>query len=467
VHVIVVDTFRRDREQATAILSGVGHDVVPAADAKEAVAILDRTMVDAVVIAWATPGAVELVRHLRALESDAHVFIVATGAGRAPREHHAAIAAGADDYLRTPLCTDELVIRVGAATRIAAWARKVHGPRAPEVASGLIRTLAWREAGRVIGADYEGMLGESVAVASCDAAHERASVGAQISLVMAEHGVEIHITVGVDAASKAALAQRLLGDEHAPAEAIGDMMRELTNTAGGAFKQAALQEQIALTTGLPTDVDEATVPSSSFFARQDLRATSADGAIDLDLVIELRAKDLSRVHVASLAEGMVLATDLLSDQGVLLIPNGTRLTRALIARVAGLLSPKTVVEVADAALGRARADADRIRRNAHEARRTDFGGPLHTRLRPSRFASYIAASARSVSVPTESPVTYEATPNDAVTGMRSPCSLRTSRRSISTLRRSATAAAAWLPVSGRTATSSSPPQRAGMSAPRR
>jgi hypothetical protein len=56
--------------------------------------------------------------------------------------------------------------------------------------------------------------------------------------------------------------------------------------------------------------------------------------------LEVLSKALRRVVVAQLSEGMVLARDLTSDGGALLVPAGTRLTCSQV--------PTRSVDVADA-----------------------------------------------------------------------------------------------------------------------
>ena len=124
-----------------------------------------------------------------------------------------------------------------------------------------------------------------------------------------------------------------------------DALRELANTAGGALKRAALGEGITLTTGIPRDDTAGRFPDKH--ACYTLKLAGDTGC--LAVVGEIRTRSNERISAAQLAEGMILAHDIRSEGGVLIVPAGSRLTATSANRLAAMLGPRYFLEVAPAA----------------------------------------------------------------------------------------------------------------------
>jgi hypothetical protein len=140
------------------------------------------------------------------------------------------------------------------------------------------------------------------------------------------------------------LSASLLGDADAGDAAVTDMLRELANTAGGAFKRTAMPENAVVTTGLPTDHVLIAAPGAT---TRTWELTSADG-LCIGIVAEMLALANVQVQAAELREGMVLAGDVHNRAGMLVVPGGTRLTATSAERVASILGA-TLEDVARAA----------------------------------------------------------------------------------------------------------------------
>ena len=168
---------------------------------------------------------------------------------------------------------------------------------------------------------------------------------ASIPMSLAGDQLELRLSLVADAGALAWLRATLLGDPAASDDAARDALRELANTAGGALKRAALAEGITLTTGIPRDDTASRFPGKHLCWSLKLEA----GAGCLAVVGEIRNRSNERISAAQLAEGMILAHDIRSEGGVLIVPAGSRLTATSANRLAAMLGPRYFLEVAPAA----------------------------------------------------------------------------------------------------------------------
>jgi len=351
MRVLVVEPNREERDLAVRLLAAARHEVQSASDINGACALFDREQPEVVVLAWSLPNAGNFLKRIRAMEMSDHVYVVATSAG-GPPDVVAAITAGADDFVKKPLLKDEFLLRVGGIDRIRRWAARVLGQKAAHdwsESTNLNELRAWREADRALLRDLEAVIGTSLTVSPSPSPLQDIALGAAMPLTLASSGHEVRLTVGIDGDSLRTIAGLVMGTEDAPPEALTDILREFANTAGGAFKQAALEEGVTLTTGLPANLGPGTPPPSQASAQQGFVLSGSDVPMKIGFHIEIRSNRLLRTTVAQLKEGMVLARDLLSEAGALLVPSGTRLTKSQIDRVARMLSDRIAVEVAEAA----------------------------------------------------------------------------------------------------------------------
>ncbi len=355
MRVLVVDGLGADRDAAQRYLQGAGHEVTLATDAKSGLVAIERQAPDVLVLDSQLTGmsACQFIQRLRQKET-VRSYIVLVSAKPSVTELTAAVGVGADDYMRKPIQREELVIRVGALERIRAWAVQVFGGESGTAidltaATQLPRLQAWQQVDRCVMRDIAGLVGRSMAPTGSADALQFSALGAQIPLTLAAEQTEVRLTVGVDAATLPRLGDLVLGDPEAPEEALRDLLREFANTAGGAFMRAASAEGVSLTTGLPTDLSAAAFTVSKATSRQQFILSTRDGTCRIVFELEVLSKALRRVNVGQLKEGMVIARDLHTDSGALLVPGGTRLTSSQIERMVRILSVRVTFDVADAA----------------------------------------------------------------------------------------------------------------------
>jgi len=109
-------------------LSGLGHEVIPAAGGREAWGLWQTHRPPVVVSDWRMPqgDGLELCRRLRRHRVDDYVyFILVTASGPSVRNRRAAAAAGVDDFLTKPVDVSELWMRLRVAERILKYTNRV------------------------------------------------------------------------------------------------------------------------------------------------------------------------------------------------------------------------------------------------------------------------------------------------------------------------------------------------------
>jgi hypothetical protein len=167
--------------------------------------------------------------------------------------------------------------------------------------------------------------------------------GATLAMSLARERAEIRLAIVVDAGSLPALAELVLGSRSPDPAMVDDMLLEMANTAAGAFKAIILEQGHAFTLGLPlleTSFVEPTGASTRWVA------TFANTGVHVGILGELRSRENQLISSAMLEEGMVVARDLLHDDGFVLVAAGTRLTLTGAARIAHLFGEQFMVEVA-------------------------------------------------------------------------------------------------------------------------
>lgn len=109
-------------------LNRLGHEVVEAADGKEAWKILQREPVRVIVSDWEMPEAdgLELCRRIRKrVKSEYVYFILLTARDASEANQQSAMEAGVDDFLSKPLDVNELRMRLRVAERILRYTTQV------------------------------------------------------------------------------------------------------------------------------------------------------------------------------------------------------------------------------------------------------------------------------------------------------------------------------------------------------
>lgn len=110
-----------------AALRALDHTPTLVADARQALAQLDREPYRLIVCDWRMSGmdGMELCRQVRARGGEYVYFILISTANASPENRDAALAAGVDDFLTKPLAPDELRMRIHVAQRILQFTSEV------------------------------------------------------------------------------------------------------------------------------------------------------------------------------------------------------------------------------------------------------------------------------------------------------------------------------------------------------
>jgi CheY-like chemotaxis protein len=354
MRILVVDHNRIERDATLRLLPAGTHDITVAQDATAALAILADHEIDVVLIESTMSGitGAELVKRIRARESNTHTYIIMTAARLVPGDVTMAFLAGVDDFMRKPLGRDELLARVDGPSRVMRWACRVMATggtaefgKAPE----LTTLTAWTAADASICSEISDMLGVSLSVVSSNDVLDNAIAMSSITLSLPSEGAEVCVAIGIDGTSALKLAKMMLGEDVINADAVNDMMREIANVAAGAFKRMAAVEGRTFTTGVPTDTTPDLFRSPSPKARRQWIVASDELRISLGVEVELRVRETKKLPVMSLREGMVVSSDLLNESGALLMRAGTRITESHLAGMKRALGERVLIAVAEAA----------------------------------------------------------------------------------------------------------------------
>jgi CheY-like chemotaxis protein len=350
MRVLVIDDKKPERDRIVLALQKASLSVEGVADGKAAVASIAREPASVALVSWPASGGADLVQLLRGADASGQMFVVSilepsSGGHDIP----SVIGAGVHDFIRRPVCIAELLARTEAPGRLLKWATSVAKPAVFDLSNGpdLGRTAMWRNLATLVGEDLGGVVGQLASpVAGWPRSFGGDLRGAAITMSLAIDRIELRIAVMANACALRWLGEVVLGDGGAPEAALDDVLRELANTAGGAAKRAALPENVTLTTGIPTNVSSIHCEGSEV---QSFAIPFDGGKANLAVVAEIRKRANHRVPASDLREGMVLAHDLRTECGALLVTAGSRLTSTTAERLAQVLGPSFFVEVATAA----------------------------------------------------------------------------------------------------------------------
>ena len=319
-------------------LAASGHVLVAPSNAGAAIAAATDALPD---IAILDPGfgngtRWSLVPALRDLASPSRVWVIGNIPGVNGRQYAEAWEAGVDDVIRRSAPPEEIRGRVGVLTRVLGWAHR----EAP-VALDLRTLRTYMEVDGTFLEELSEMFGVPLAVTVPNGVDRAAAV----VLTLAAKNQELGISVGVDVASSHRLTEIIYGGPVA-SEVVDDTLREVANLLGGAFKRAALSEGHVFTLGVPLSCGPfvATAEEHSFGL--------AGGGLTFTLKLWCRTGRPRSIPARDLRSGMVLAQDIRSAQGALLLATGTGLTVRTSERVVELLGAATVVLVTDPLAGR-------------------------------------------------------------------------------------------------------------------
>lgn len=117
--ILVTDDDKNTRLFLRAVLEGAGYTVSEASGGEEALALMDTTHVDLVVLDVMMPkmDGYELTKILR--ESNNNLPILMVSAKQLPADKHKGFMAGTDDYITKPIDDEEMLLRIKALLRRA------------------------------------------------------------------------------------------------------------------------------------------------------------------------------------------------------------------------------------------------------------------------------------------------------------------------------------------------------------
>jgi hypothetical protein len=227
--------------------------------------------------------------------------------------------------------------RLAGLTRVRAWAT-LDKPLAAATVFDLETLQVWRGLDAIVTAEVGEMLGTHFnREAPRDAKIHWAGT---VPLSLPAEQLELRIGVGLElSASELFIKEVLAGDT--TLDAISDALREIANVAGGAIKRAALGEGVAITIGMPSNDSIFSAPSArtwSVTSPSGLRVTFAAVAI---------ACQHRPVTRSALREGMVVATDVRTRAGMLLVSAGTYLTVTTAEHLSRLLDANVYIDVTE------------------------------------------------------------------------------------------------------------------------
>jgi len=350
MRVVLVHDIHCEREPMVRALREAPCQVEGVGSVKEALAAIAQEPPDVIVaLIWPYGGA-DVVMQLRSADGagGAHILVVIKGDPK-HLDISTYLAAGANGVVRAPIADSELVARVKHAG--GALAARLQREVAPVVERSNVaivsRLQAWQNIGSLALDDLVGVIQHPLRVCDRPPSDFASGLrGATIPMSLASANICIDVSVVTDSSGRQWLSNRLLGDPSAIDASFDDVLRELANVSGGAFKRAARSESVTLTTGLPV---------SNFgvaWFGSGIRCWTAmleDGTERIAIVGRIHSVETRRVSASGLLEGMVLTSDLRSETGQLLATAGSRLTQTTATRLAKLLGSRVVVEVARAA----------------------------------------------------------------------------------------------------------------------
>lgn len=118
-HVLVVDDDKNTRLLLRAVLEKAGYTVSLAEDGVTALAVMDSTHIDLVVLDVMMPhmDGYEFTKTLRATDNDLPILMVS--AKQLPSDKHKGFLVGTDDYMTKPIDDEEMLLRIKALLRRA------------------------------------------------------------------------------------------------------------------------------------------------------------------------------------------------------------------------------------------------------------------------------------------------------------------------------------------------------------
>lgn len=355
--VLVIDESLSSALQTRRALEFGGHEAMTTTfDAPDYSKTLESRKWDAIVTEWVRqrPGTAELIASVRerdeASVASAPTWIVVLTQRPIESTIEAAFAAGADDFVHKPIIKEELFARLAGVQRAEAMRERAFAAQSAHVNTcPYVAMACWTSFEGRASACLTQMLERRMKRLTLAEMKAFSPVNASsILLSLPEMATEFRLIVEIEKLALEDIGQSLYG-ETSPGVLI-DLLYEMTNTVGGTFMRAGIEENVELTASLPatlaTNEIRATLENAD--ARTSLYLEDQSGG-RLAVHLSVRERRNVFVPVSKLREGMVLASDLTTGgpAGALLLKAGTRITSSASERVAAILGGDVTVEVAD------------------------------------------------------------------------------------------------------------------------
>lgn len=348
MRILLLNDKRNERDAIVKALPRSSYQIEVAADERAAVDFISRQSPEVVIFSALAKGTDDFARRLRSVDKAQAYFIAILDSNVGQKDLGAMLSVGVNDFVRRPVVDAEILERVKAPARHLRWAKSLTRPAAFDLSVGVDmgRIQAWQALGTTVADDLGQVAGQPFVVADgWPRRFPEVTRAASIPMSLAGDQLEVRVSIAVDTTTASWIRATLLGDPSADAAAVDDVLRELANTSGGALKRSALSENIALTTGIPVN-EQLKVKDSPNCKCWTLSIEGTDATIAV--IGEVLAKENKRVAASQLCEGMIIAYDVHSEAGVLLVPAGSRLTSTTAAKLGKILGQR-FLEVAPAA----------------------------------------------------------------------------------------------------------------------
>jgi len=349
------------------VLVQAGYDVEPVLTGKSAISHATATPYDVMICDWTLPDldGISVVRHVRAQVATQPVILLLSSLnGQGPRQQ--ALRAGADDFITKPYeplqLLDALEAAVARRSQVSAAvadatitdfppppsavqstpAERSQPSLVKQSAAFIENTAAWRGLDRIVETTLCQGTGVELGYERANLCESGENMSSAVFMVNVSHLVEVAAALFVTWNSGAELARIILRDDNPDDVAIREILVELGSNVLGNVKTALRRDGLMFTLGLG---QPAGMPLASSFARSfavswvggfsgpGLRITSVFGARSIPKVA---------MPLRKLKENMVLAEDLLSDSGTMVLPAGTRMTSSTAERLARQFAHRSV-----------------------------------------------------------------------------------------------------------------------------
>jgi DNA-binding response OmpR family regulator len=305
---------------------------------------------EALVTDWMMPevDGIELARELK--RGGTGIYVVLVSALSIPDAKSHALQAGAHEFFSKPLVAAKLVdaIALALSTRAAprpvapAVAATAGPPLAPSTSTDehpIGRTAAWSTLHETLQKVAGELLQVKTAVTPIANPPPDATLRCILPLVDSEHQMEMHVRVECNKESAVELARLMLGEGQDDAATLQDLVSEFANVAAGALKTAFIPQGFSFTLGLAA---KSQAQSASPYGIARAIAIRADRLV-IFVSVGVQPRNAQRVPSGRLTEGMVLAENLYTGNGALVLPTGTRLTSSVTGRIHKMFRDRAIL----------------------------------------------------------------------------------------------------------------------------